>query len=225
MAMTPEQIRTTQQSMLIQNGAAMAMPQITGAPIKDIWDAIKQNNSQEMDRIYKSNPKDHQAVSGLCIALAATLGHTDTARVLIDNGANPDNGLSQAAEHGHIETASMLIDNGANSIQHAITKAIEKDNLEMFDFLLSKGGNLEHNFCEPLRWAAMHNSREVIHSILLVHRADPTETATEWLKENGHTYPLELLKKRDLNDKLQARMNAPKPTATKSKIKERGMKI
>lgn len=203
MAMTPEQIRAKQQTMLIQNGAAMAMPQITGAPIKDIWDAIKQNNSEETDRIYKSNPKDHQPVSGLCLTLAASLGHTETARVLIDNGANPDNGLSLAAEHGHIETANLLIDSGANSIQHAITKAIEKDNVEMFNFLISKGGNFEHNHCEPLRWAAMHNSREVIHSIILEHRADPTPTAIEWMKENGHTYPLDVLRNRDLNDKLQ----------------------
>ncbi|MCD0496768.1 ankyrin repeat domain-containing protein [Achromobacter sp. MY14] len=225
MTMTPEQIKAKQQSMLMSvNGTTSALPP-TGNIQIDIWTAVKQNNYQATDEIYKSNPRDYQPQSGLLLGVAALLGHTETVKVLVENGANPDNGLTQAAESGHIQTTSYLLEKGAKNIQDALTKAIEKENVEMFNHLISKGADFEYNHCEPLRWAAMSNARQITHTILLDHRADPTPTAVDWLKENGHTYPLEVLAKRNLNDKLQTNLNTPKPKATKSKIKGFGMKI
>lgn len=226
MAMTQEQIKAKQQSMIMSvNGTTSALPPTGQIKVTDIWTAVKQNDYQTTDEIYKSNPSDYQPQSGLLLGVAALLGHTETAKVLVENGANPDNGLAQAAENGNIKTVDFLLEKGAKGIQHALTKAIEKDNVEMFNHLISKGADFNYNHCEPLRWAAMENSRQVVHSILIDHRADPSPTAIDWIKENGHTYPLEVLAKRNLNDKLQANINTLKPTIKKAKIKGYGMKL
>lgn len=224
MLMTLEQIRTKQQAMLmIVNGTPSPLPPTGNIKITDIWTAIHQNNYQATDEIYKSNPKDPQAPSGLLISVAASLGHTETVKVLVANGVSPDYGLNSAVEKGHINTTTYLLEQGAKGIQYALTKAIEKDNVEMFNHLISKGANIEHNDCEPLIWAAMSNARQVTHAILLDHRADPSPRAVEWMKENGHTYPLEVLAKRNLESKLQHKH--PPKQVKKSKMKDLGMKI
>lgn len=221
MAMTPEQIKAKQQAMIMSvNGTTSALPSTDNIKITDIWTAVRQNNPQVTDEIYNSDPSFYQPQSGLLLAVASGLGHTETVKVLVENGANPDNGLAQAAEHGHIPNTDYLLSKGAKGIQHALTKAIEKDNVEMFNHLIIKGADFEYNQCEPLRWAAMSNARQVVHSILLDHRADPTPTAIEWMKEHGHTYPLDVLAKRNLNDRLQAKQ--PKQT---KKTKGLTMKI
>ena len=222
MAMTPEQIKAKQQSMLMSvNGTTSALPSTGNLKITDIWTAVKQNNYQATDEIYKSNPRDYQPQSGLMLGVAALLGHTETVKVLVENGANPDQGLSQAAENGHVKTVDFLLQSGAKDIQHALTKAIEKDNVEMFNHLISKGADFEYNHCEPLRWAAMSNARQVIHAILLDHKADPSPTAIEWMKEHGHTYPLDVLTKRNLESKLQQKH----PSKQGKKSKGFSMKI
>lgn len=216
MAMTPEQINSKRQAILMSvNGTTTDLPPTGNIKITDIWIAVRQNNYQATEEIYKNNPNDYQPQSGLLLAVASGLGHTETVKVLVENGANPDNGLNSAAENGHIKTVDYLLEKGAKGIQDAVTKAINKENLEMFNHLMSKGADFNYNHCEPLRWAAMQNSRQIVHSILLDHRADPTPTAIEWMKENGHTYPLDVLVKRDLNDRLQAKQQQKPVKKTK----------
>lgn len=201
--MNEDKIKSKQQKLIYQVVGATAFPSTGKIEIKDIWTAIRQGDAEATARIFQENPVDHKLSASLYVSVAASLGHLKTTKFLVENGANPDHGLSAAAEENHPILVDYLLEKGAKGIQHAMTKAVEDDNVGMLNHLISRGGSLDHNESEPLRWAAMQGSREVIHSILLDHKADPTIIAKQWLKDNGHTYPLELITKRDLKNKLE----------------------
>lgn len=219
MTMTPEQIKAKQQKIVYQVvGATTPLPQTGKIEITDIWTAIKQNDAETTDKLYKSNIEEHEPNLDLMLGVACLGGHTETVKVLVENGANPDNGLYGAVKSNNIETVEYLLNKSTNRIQDALCDATKTDNVEMFNYLLSKGGDLNHKDSEPLRWAAMENSTEIMKSIILEHKVDPLPNAIEWLKENGKTYPFELIAKRDLNQKLQQKMPV-------KKIQSLGMKI
>lgn len=104
--------------------------------------------------------------------LASSNGHVDTAKFLLQSGADPHLGnnfgatpLHLATIHGHVETVKLLLSSGAtvncaNSFGFT-PLLIAGDNLEILQCLISAGANIHHpnhDGYPPLHLAAMNGS-------------------------------------------------------------------
>ncbi|PRQ41797.1 putative ankyrin repeat-containing domain, acetyltransferase A, auxiliary subunit [Rosa chinensis] len=85
---------------------------------------------------------------------AARLGHTDTAKLLLEYGANP----------------SIASDLGATALHHSAGLG----NIELLRYLISKGVdvNSQSDAGSPLIWAAGHDQPDAV-KVLLEHHANP----------------------------------------------------
>ena len=90
----------------------------------------------------------------------AIYGHTDTAKLLLDRGANIDladndgkTALDFAAINGHLHIVTLLLDRGANiniadnGGKTALMMAVENDNIDTAQLLLDKAANI--NLANP----------------------------------------------------------------------------
>ncbi len=115
------------------------------------------------------NQINKNGVAALC--LAVRLGHTDTAQLLIENGAKVDlvceNGntaLLVAAFYGHISCAQLLIDNNANVDQvndygyTPLIRATRKNHHEIIRLLIKNKANVNH--ADNLGLTALHVAAE-----------------------------------------------------------------
>uniref|UniRef100_A0A8D8UUR8 Ankyrin repeat and KH domain-containing protein 1 n=1 Tax=Cacopsylla melanoneura TaxID=428564 RepID=A0A8D8UUR8_9HEMI len=146
------------------------------------------------------------------LTLAACGGHVDLALLLIERGANieevNDEGytpLMEAAREGHEEMVCVLLQKGAKINAHteetqetALTLACCGGFLDVADFLLKNGANIELGASTPLMEAAQEGHLELVRYLLdagaQVHAKTQTgDTALTYACENGHTDVADLL--------------------------------
>uniref|UniRef100_A0A3B3QZG6 Ankyrin repeat and KH domain containing 1 n=1 Tax=Paramormyrops kingsleyae TaxID=1676925 RepID=A0A3B3QZG6_9TELE len=140
------------------------------------------------------------------LTLAACGGHVELAALLIERGANleevNDEGytpLMEAAREGHEEMVALLLAQGANinaqteeTQETALTLACCGGFLEVADFLIKTGADIELGCSTPLMEAAQEGHLELVKYLLAaganVHATTATgDTALTYACENGHT--------------------------------------
>ncbi|XP_031786072.1 ankyrin repeat and KH domain-containing protein mask isoform X3 [Nasonia vitripennis] len=146
------------------------------------------------------------------LTLAACGGHVDLAMLLIERGANieevNDEGytpLMEAAREGHEEMVALLLSQGANinaqteeTQETALTLACCGGFLEVADFLIKAGADIELGASTPLMEAAQEGHLDLVRYLLEtnanVHAQTQTgDTALTYACENGHTDVADLL--------------------------------
>ncbi|XP_026474601.1 ankyrin repeat domain-containing protein 17-like isoform X4 [Ctenocephalides felis] len=146
------------------------------------------------------------------LTLAACGGHVDLAMLLIERGANieevNDEGytpLMEAAREGHEEMVGLLLSQGANinaqteeTQETALTLACCGGFLEVADYLIKAGANIELGASTPLMEAAQEGHLDLVRYLLEVNADVHTQTQTgdtalTYACENGHTDVAELL--------------------------------
>ncbi|KAL0275144.1 UNVERIFIED_CONTAM: hypothetical protein PYX00_003100 [Menopon gallinae] len=147
------------------------------------------------------------------LTLAACGGHTELALLLIERGANieevNDEGytpLMEAAREGHEEMVALLLSQGANinaqteeTQETALTLACCGGFVEVADFLLKAGADLELGASTPLMEAAQEGHIELVRYLLEYYHANVNaqtqtgDTALTYACENGHTNVASLL--------------------------------
>ncbi|XP_055499081.1 ankyrin repeat and KH domain-containing protein 1 isoform X1 [Leucoraja erinacea] len=140
------------------------------------------------------------------LTLAACGGHVELAALLIERGANleevNDEGytpLMEASREGHEEMVALLLAQGANinaqteeTQETALTLACCGGFLEVADFLIKAGADIELGCSTPLMEAAQEGHLELVKYLLAaganVHATTATgDTALTYACENGHT--------------------------------------
>ncbi|CAM4544595.1 unnamed protein product [Lepidochelys olivacea] len=140
------------------------------------------------------------------LTLAACGGHVELAALLIERGANleevNDEGytpLMEAAREGHEEMVALLLGQGANinaqteeTQETALTLACCGGFLEVADFLIKAGADIELGCSTPLMEAAQEGHLELVKYLLAAganaHATTATgDTALTYACENGHT--------------------------------------
>lgn len=99
------------------------------------------------------------------LSRASEGGHLDVMQLLINNGCDPckENHLRRAVSGHSIKAVQLLMDNGANKNTLSIVKGcIEKQKLEMLEFLLSKHVYEKKVVHEFFNTAARHSTPEII---------------------------------------------------------------
>ncbi|XP_033224897.1 ankyrin repeat domain-containing protein 17-like isoform X3 [Belonocnema kinseyi] len=147
------------------------------------------------------------------LTLAACGGHVDLAMLLIERGANieevNDEGytpLMEAAREGHEEMVALLLSQGRALIntqteetqETALTLACCGGFLEVADFLIKAGADIELGASTPLMEAAQEGHIDLVRYLLEsnadVHAQTQTgDTALTYACENGHTDVADLL--------------------------------
>ncbi|XP_011496279.1 PREDICTED: ankyrin repeat and KH domain-containing protein 1-like [Ceratosolen solmsi marchali] len=146
------------------------------------------------------------------LTLAACGGHVDLAMLLIERGANieevNDEGytpLMEAAREGHEEMIALLLSQGANinaqteeTQETALTLACCGGFLDVTDFLIKAGADIELGASTPLMEAAQEGHLDLVRYLLEtranVHAQTQTgDTALTYACENGHTDVADLL--------------------------------
>ncbi|XP_064628158.1 ankyrin repeat domain-containing protein 17-like isoform X2 [Lineus longissimus] len=140
------------------------------------------------------------------LTLAACGGHVELANLLIERGANleevNDEGytpLMEAAREGHEEMVALLLAHGADinaqteeTQETALTLACCGGFLEVSDFLIKAGADIELGCSTPLMEAAQEGHLDLVRYLLKsganVHAQTGTgDTALTYACENGHT--------------------------------------
>lgn len=146
------------------------------------------------------------------LTLAACGGHVELAMLLLERGANieevNDEGytpLMEAAREGHEEMVALLLSQGADinaqteeTQETALTLACCGGFLEVADFLIKAGADIELGASTPLMEAAQEGRLELVKYLLSaganVHACTQTnDTALTYACENGHTDVADLL--------------------------------
>ncbi|XP_078658640.1 ankyrin repeat domain-containing protein 17-like isoform X7 [Branchiostoma floridae x Branchiostoma belcheri] len=146
------------------------------------------------------------------LTLAACGGHVELANLLIERGANleevNDEGytpLMEAAREGHEEMVALLLSQGANinaqteeTQETALTLACCGGFLEVSDFLIKAGADMELGCSTPLMEAAQEGHLELVKYLIQagasIHAQTATgDTALTYACENGHTDVADIL--------------------------------
>lgn len=136
---------------------------------------------------------------------AAANSNTDVVAVLLSSGANPaiqnragDDALNYGAIKGNLAIVQMMLKAGlpVNRKQgwQPLTYAVWGKNMELFDYLLSKGADPNANnpsLASALMFAAQQGQEAMVDR-LLAAGADPTwtkggESAVDWALQTGNT--------------------------------------
>lgn len=146
------------------------------------------------------------------LTLAACGGHTELAMLLLERGANieevNDEGytpLMEAAREGHEDMVALLLSQGADinaqtdeTQETALTLACCGGFLEVADFLIKAGADIEAGANTPLAEAAQEGHLELVKHLIAaganVNAASATgDTPLMYACENGHTDVMEVL--------------------------------
>ncbi|KAF3929392.1 Ankyrin-2 [Dactylella cylindrospora] len=166
------------------------------------------------------------------LLIAASRGHTEIFKLLIDHGAFPDirgaaGGalLSIAAEIGQIEVVEILLDRGVD-IDAAdvygttvLSFASMEGHIKVVELLVERGADLEKTDsrgCTALTWAMIKDRVDVVE-LLIKSGANPPlklpkgDSPLMWAAKRGYTKIVRLLRERDR--KLKAKDSQVEPAA------------
>jgi uncharacterized protein len=120
----------------------------------DLKSAAQENDIDRVCFLISQNCVSLKNISS-ALSIAASYGHLQLTRVLIDSGANVDNycwggtTLTEAVNEGHIEIVRLLLNAGANTslpeygeVPPPLTIAAEKGDLELVKLLIEAGANI-----------------------------------------------------------------------------------
>ncbi|XP_071097328.1 uncharacterized protein [Haliotis cracherodii] len=147
-----------------------------------------------------------------CLSIAKQEEHVEIVNLLLDKGANMEPGfgghtpLSEAYRTKNVEIVKLLLDNGADPSAcddkgySCLQIAIQKEHVEMVNFWLDKGANMEPGFGghTPLSEACRTKNVEIV-KLLLDKGADPSASDYERYSclqiaiQNEHVELLKLL--------------------------------
>ncbi|KAI1285660.1 Ankyrin repeat and KH domain-containing protein 1 [Halotydeus destructor] len=146
------------------------------------------------------------------LTLAACGGHVELALLLLERGANieevNDEGytpLMEAAREGHEEMVALLLSQGADinaqteeTQETALTLACCGGFLEVADFLIKAGADIEAGANTPLMEAAQEGHMELVRHLLgcgsnINATTASGDTSLMYACENGHTDVAEIL--------------------------------
>lgn len=146
------------------------------------------------------------------LTLASCGGHVELAMLLLERGANieevNDEGytpLMEAAREGQEEMVALLLTQGADinaqteeTQETALTLACCSNSIEVAEFLIKAGANIEAGANTPLMEASQEGHLELVkHLIAAGANVNATtasgETALMYACENGHTNVAEIL--------------------------------
>jgi len=65
-------------------------------------------------------------------------GHITIVRLLLENGANPNNGFNCACSSGYINIVNLLIQHGANNWSDGLSYAYKSNNIDIVNLIKSK---------------------------------------------------------------------------------------
>ena len=107
-----------------------------------------------------------------CIAAAASHGHLEVVKLLLENGADGESAFQVAVRHCHFEIAKLLLENGDNG-GSALLLAAHHHDLGVTKFLLENGVNVnsEDKGGTALKYAILGGDMEIVR-LLLDHGAD-----------------------------------------------------
>ncbi|KAJ7256360.1 ankyrin repeat-containing domain protein [Mycena rebaudengoi] len=109
---------------------------------------------------------------GNALQAAASEGHTEIVRLLIENGAdiNTPGLVGIAAYGGHLDTVVLLLESGAKFGDIALAAAAERGHLEIVRLLVKKGGDINTGqFMNPLLAACEGGYTEIFNFLLENH--------------------------------------------------------
>ena len=76
---------------------------------------------------------------------AATGGHLDIVKLMLEKGANDYNGAFRGAvQYGHIDVVKLMLEKGANNYKYAISRAAEGGYIDIVKLMLEKGAYMYH---------------------------------------------------------------------------------
>jgi len=146
------------------------------------------------------------------LTLAACGGHVELAMLLLERGANieevNDEGytpLMEASREGHEEMVALLLSQGADinaqteeTQETALTLACCGGFLEVADFLIKAGADIELGASTPLMEASQEGHLELVRYLLeaganVTATTGTGDTALTYACENGHTDVADLL--------------------------------
>ena len=100
---------------------------------------------------------------------AASNGHTDIVKLLIDNGVDihffNDYALRWAASNGHYDVVKLLIENGAKihaNNNEALRWAVHEGHYDVIKLLLENGADVRAKNNEALRFASVKGYADVV---------------------------------------------------------------
>ncbi|KAJ3056661.1 hypothetical protein HK097_005337 [Rhizophlyctis rosea] len=98
---------------------------------------------------------------GRALYQAACQGHKSVVKLLLDAGADPDEGIDSAAEYGHVDVVELLLDAGGH-VDDAMDGAAVGNHLDLVVLLIDRGADLDG----ALQMAAQSGSIEIVRWLL-----------------------------------------------------------
>lgn len=206
-----------------------------------IYTATILDNHHEVLRVLIDAGADTNIRKHRSIKTALTKGDAISLEMLLEPKGAFDkfyadfpNALKLASDKNEVMTVSYgvvrtLLEKGVDVHYFddmAVKSAVISNEPEIVDLLLENGANFHASGDYAFRQAAIKDYKQVLEVAIVKHDLTPTQESLDWMREKDCLKTVEqLISKRDLNKKLHANLNTPKPTATKSKIKGFGMKI
>lgn len=114
------------------------------------------------DICYLSRLEEMSLISSYCKA-AASMGRKDHVAQCIIQGANPNDGLENAAKGGHISIVEYLLDHGATDFNDALSSAAEGGHMNIVQLMLENGAT---DYNRGLKYAAMEGHMDIVQLML-----------------------------------------------------------
>jgi len=111
-----------------------------------------------------------------CVAAAASHGHLEVVKLLLENGAAGESALQEAARRCDLEVTKFLVENGVNvnskgDFRTTLECAVDGGDVEVVRLLLDHGADVKAQSGATLSMAASYNRLDVV-KLLLDHGAD-----------------------------------------------------
>ena len=200
-------------------------------------DASKINDKEMVDFLIGKGAdiqQDHFAV-----AMSAYHGHTDLLKFFIEHGAdinidNHDNPLLKACDNNKFECVKILVEHGADVnivivdkeqketlISEPLYKATIEQNVPMVNYLIEHGAKIT----EHVLFGSAFGEGDTFKNYVFNHKVEISDKLKENIKAFDLTGAMEILSKKELNEKLSFNLSDKPKQPIKQKIKQQGMKI
>lgn len=152
---------------------------------------------------------------------AATAGQIKVIDYLIEQGANKqhlNDSIYQASLHNQPKTVEHLISKGAMPGGNGLLVAAADGYIEVVKIHLEHGANIHADDDKALKNSVSRTHDEITKTLIIDFNMPIKDETKQWLTENYGQYALELLAKRDLQERLsQKYTQQPRRTLKQSK--------